>query len=99
MFSLLFLQCPLFSLPFIKGENGGIVPALPKHRMKQTGRHWKSRMMWLLILLIVSGCAVISTSPDFCAVYKPVATLHCGSEFQKLAVDQNNAVYGEFCED
>lgn len=55
-------------------------------------------MMWLLIPAFVSACAVTSTGPDFCAVYRPVPTLHCGSALQNLAVDQNNAVYMALCE-
>ena len=49
--------------------------------------------------MMMSGCAsgVTSTTPEFCAVYRPVPTLYCGSETQQLTVDQNNAVYLEMC--
>lgn len=50
-----------------------------------------------LTLLTASGCAATSIRPDFCAVYEAVPTLHCGTEAQQLAVDRNNAVYGELC--
>lgn len=53
--------------------------------------------MLLSIPLIASGCAGVSTGPDYCAVYLPVPTLSCGTENQQLAVDQNNAVYMELC--
>lgn len=54
-------------------------------------------MKYLAILISVGGCASISTPVDFCAVYEPVPTLHCGSATQQLAIDKNNAVYLEFC--
>jgi hypothetical protein len=52
----------------------------------------------LPMLLIVSACATPSGPiPDFCAAYRAVPTLSCGTETQQLAVDQNNAVYMELC--
>lgn len=55
------------------------------------------RSALLAILVCVNGCAAISSGPDFCAVYKPVPTMQCGTEYQKLVTDQNNAVYLHFC--
>lgn len=52
---------------------------------------------WLLTAVFVTGCSGISASVDFCAVYRPVPTLSCGTESESLAVDQNNAVYDGFC--
>ena len=57
----------------------------------------KFKTAWLLIPLIASGCAAVSTAPDFCAVYNAVPTLECGTAIQQLAVDQNNAVWLELC--
>jgi hypothetical protein len=51
------------------------------------------------MLLTVSACATPSRPiPDFCAAYRAVSTLSCGTETQQLAVDQNNAVYMELCQ-
>jgi hypothetical protein len=57
----------------------------------------KYKTMWLAILFFASGCAASSARPDFCAVYRAVPTLACGTETQQLAVDQNNAVYMRLC--
>lgn len=57
----------------------------------------KSKLVLYVITLNVSACATISTPVDFCSVYEPVPTLHCGSDIQKLGVDQNNAVYLDLC--
>lgn len=51
----------------------------------------------LLTVIFVSGCAVTSTAPDFCSVYRPVPTLYCGTAMQQLTTDQNNAVYMKLC--
>ncbi|MEC8664158.1 MAG: hypothetical protein VXY16_01650 [Pseudomonadota bacterium] len=50
-----------------------------------------------LTLLSGSGCAVNTTTPDFCNAYLPVPTLSCGSDLQQLRTDQNNAVYDGLC--
>jgi len=49
----------------------------------------------LLIALTVTGC--VTSSGNFCEIYKPVRTLEVGTELQKLTVDQNNAAYLENC--
>lgn len=66
--------------------------------MRQTVRQFLKRTVCVAILLTVSGCGSVSGSPDFCIAYTPVPTIEQGTEEQKIAVDENNAVYMRFCE-
>ncbi len=52
-----------------------------------------------MTLLLVQGCALSTMNDNYCMIYKPVPTLHCGSDFQQLRVDQNNAAHEFLCND
>ena len=43
-----------------------------------------------------AACSMKATG-DFCSLYEPVPTLHCGTALQNLRVDGNNAVYLDQC--
>lgn len=50
----------------------------------------------ILTLLIVSQCA--TSSGNYCDLYEPVRTLEGGRKDQRDAIDHNNAVYMEMCD-
>jgi hypothetical protein len=68
----------------------------------------RSKTSWLLIPLMLSGCAIGSNGTrlkpapvvtgNFCAVYKPVYFSRNDTEDTKKAVTVNNASWVELCE-